>query len=61
MFVMDVGQDSDNVLWNPPNALFFIDPIIGFREPLCRRLESMDFSESMIREFVYEVLALSGF
>lgn len=60
LFVTDVGQDSDNVLWNPPNTLFFIDPIIGFREPLCRRLESMDFSESMIREFVYEVLALSS-
>ena len=39
VFVTDVGQDSDNVLLGDDGNLYFIDPIIGFKEKLQLLLE----------------------
>lgn len=40
VFVTDVGQDGDNVLLDDDGKLRFIDPIIGFKEPLFGLLSS---------------------
>ena len=46
LFVTDVGQDSDNVLKDCDGNLRFIDPIIGFRDVLCKRFDSLTVSLS---------------
>lgn len=56
LFVTDVGQDSDNVLQDGEGRLFFIDPIIGFREPLCARLDDLSYEECDVQRLVYAVL-----
>ena len=38
VFVTDVGQDGDNVLLDDSGDLRFIDPIIGFKQPLLQKL-----------------------
>lgn len=56
LFVTDVGQDSDNVLQDAEGRLYFIDPIIGFRELLCKRLGGDVNERNSIRELVCDVL-----
>lgn len=46
VFVTDVGQDSDNVLVDDAEQLRFIDPIIGFKPPLLRILDTIWASEN---------------
>jgi len=40
LFVTDVGQDGDNVLVDDGGFLRFIDPLIGFKGPLCQLLSA---------------------
>ena len=59
LFVTDVGQDSDNVLQGANGEILFIDPIVGFRGPLCSRLgEELD--DKRIRAVVLDVLGVGG-
>ena len=48
VFVTDVGQDGDNVLLDDNGELRFIDPIIGFKQPLLRSLSSLFSTEFSI-------------
>ncbi len=57
LFVTDVGQDGDNVLLDDEGNLRFIDPIIGFKQPLLNLLISALKDESYIKELF---LALYG-
>lgn len=59
LFVTDIGQDSDNVLQDADGNLFFIDPIIGFRKPLCELLDSLNGSEELVKSLVYEVYGIT--
>ena len=58
LFVTDVGQDSDNVLQDIEGRLCFIDPIIGFRELLCRRLDVGLYERHLIRSLIGDVLGV---
>ena len=59
LFVTDVGQDSDNVLQGANGEILFIDPIVGFRDPLCSRL-SENLDDNRIRTLVFDVLGVGG-
>jgi len=43
LFVTDVGQDGDNVLLDDEGYLRFVDPLIGFKEPLRKLLAGCEF------------------
>ena len=59
VFVTDVGQDSDNVLLDDEGNLRFIDPIIGFEQPLCGLLLSVLENDSNINELLAAIYSLS--
>ena len=60
VFVTDVGQDSDNVLLDDDGNLRFIDPIIGFEQPLLVLLSSALESESSVNELLSAIYSLSA-
>ena len=60
VFVTDVGQDGDNVLLDDDDNLRFIDPIIGFEQPLLGLLSSMLESESKVNELLSSIYSLSA-
>lgn len=55
VFVTDVGQDGDNVLLDDDNAIRFIDPIIGFKQPLVDCLAEALESDDMVKELVGKI------
>lgn len=59
VFVTDVGQDGDNVLLDDDNKLRFIDPIIGFKQPLQDRLAEVLSPGFDVDEFVSRLFDLS--
>ena len=56
----DVGQDGDNVLLDDDNNLRFIDPIIGFKQPLQDCLAEVLSPDFDVDGFVSEIFDLSG-
>jgi len=40
LFVTDIGQDGDNVLLDDDGYLRFVDPLIGFKDSLCKLLDA---------------------
>ena len=53
--VTDVGQDGDNVLLDDEGQLRFIDPIIGFKQPLQDILGEADdegFADRLVRSLL---------
>ena len=55
VFVTDVGQDGDNVLLDDEGQLRFIDPIIGFKQPLQDILGEADdegFADRLVRSLL---------
>lgn len=59
VIVTDVGQDGDNVLMDDNQHLRFIDPIIGFKEPLLSKLSSLLTSEEEIDNLVFDLYGLT--
>lgn len=60
MFVTDVGQDGDNVLMDDDQHLRFIDPIIGFKQPLLAKLSSLSsLGNDGINELVFDLYGLT--
>ena len=57
--VTDVGQDGDNVLMDDNQHLRFIDPIIGFKQPLLAKLSSLLTSEEEINNLVFDLYGLT--
>ena len=55
VFVTDVGQDGDNVLMDDDWHLRFIDPIIGFKQPILTRLPNLLSLKEGIDEFVLDL------
>ncbi len=58
IFVTDVGQDSDNVLLDDDGRLRFIDPILGFKQPLLDKLSDISTLEHEIDNLIYGILSL---
>lgn len=58
VFVTDVGQDGDNVLLDDDGKLRFIDPIVGFKPPLLRRLSDISALESQIADLVLDIYGI---
>lgn len=60
VFVTDVGQDGDNVLMDDDQHLRFIDPIIGFKQPLLAKLSSLSsLGNDGINELVFDLYGLT--
>ena len=59
VFVTDIGQDSDNVLLGDDGNLYFIDPIIGFKDQLQRLLDAPLDLDSEIDSLVYRLYGLT--
>ncbi len=59
LFVTDVGQDGDNVLLDDDGMLRFIDPIIGFKQPLLNLLTSALEGESHINELLFAIYGIA--
>ena len=59
VFVTDVGQDGDNVLLDDNGELRFIDPILGFKQPLLQKLSAALVDESEIAPLVYKLYGLT--
>ena len=59
VFVTDVGQDGDNVLLDDDQQLRFIDPIIGFKQPLLEKLAQSLKSDAEIDSLIRCVLGLN--
>lgn len=59
VFVTDVGQDGDNVLLDDNGQLRFIDPILGFKQPLLQKLSAALADESEIAQLVYKLYGLT--
>ena len=59
VFVTDVGQDGDNVLLDDNGQLRFIDPILGFKQPLLQKLSATLVDESEIASLVYKLYGLT--
>ena len=55
----DVGQDGDNVLLDDNGQLRFIDPILGFKQPLLQKLSAALADESEIAPLVYKFYGLT--
>ena len=55
VFVTDVGQDSDNVLRGLDGVLYFIDPIIGFRNKLCIAIDDALRNDLYIQQLVADL------
>ena len=60
LFVTDVGQDGDNVLLDDEGVLRFIDPIIGFKQPLLNLLTSALEDESHINELLFAIYGITS-
>lgn len=54
----DVGQDGDNVLLDDDGILRFIDPIIGFKQPLLNLLTSALEDESHVNELLFAIYGI---
>ena len=59
LFVTDVGQDGDNVLLDDEGVLRFIDPIIGFKQPLLNLLASALKDESHVNELLLAIYSIT--
>ena len=59
VFVTDVGQDGDNVLLDDNGQLRFIDPILGFKQPLLQKLSAALADEAEISSLVYKLYSLT--
>ena len=59
VFVTDVGQDGDNVLLDDNGELRFIDPILGFKQPLLQELSAALADETEIAPLVYKLYGLT--
>ncbi len=59
VIVTDVGQDGDNVLLDDDGQLRFIDPILGFKQPLLQELSAALVDESAISQLVYKLYGLT--
>ena len=59
VFVTDVGQDGDNVLLDDNGELRFIDPILGFKQPLLQKLSAALVDESAISSLVCKLYSLT--
>lgn len=59
LFVTDVGQDGDNVLLDDDGMLRFIDPIIGFKQPLLNLLTSALEGGSHINELLFAIYGIT--
>ena len=55
----DVGQDGDNVLLDDNGELRFIDPILGFKQPLLQKLSAVLTDEAKIDSLVYKLYGLT--
>ena len=59
VLVTDVGQDGDNVLLDDNGQLRFIDPILGFKQPLPQKLSAALADEAEIAPLVYKLYGLT--
>ena len=59
--VTDVGQDGDNVLVDDNGELKFIDPILGFKQPLLQKLSAALADDAEIAPLVYMLYGLTDF
>ncbi len=59
VFVTDVGQDGDNVLLDDNGKLRFIDPILGFKQPLLQKLSAALVDELEIAPLVYNLYGMT--
>ena len=59
LFVTDVGQDGDNVLLDDDGMLRFIDPIIGFKQPLLNLLASALEDESHVNGLLFAIYGIT--
>lgn len=59
VLVTDVGQDGDNVLLDDNGQLRFIDPILGFKQPLLQKLSAALVDESAMPPLVYKLYGLT--
>ncbi len=59
VLVTDVGQDGDNVLLDDNDQLRFIDPILGFKQPLQQKLSAALVDESAMPPLVYKLYGLT--
>jgi hypothetical protein len=59
VLVTDVGQDGDNVLFDDNGQLRFIDPILGFKQPLLQKLSAALVDESAMPPLVYKLYGLT--
>lgn len=59
LFVTDVGQDGDNVLLDDEGDLRFIDPIIGFKQPLQNLLTTVLKDELHVNELLFAIYGIS--
>ena len=59
VFVTDVGQDGDNVLLDDNGQPRFIDPILGFKQPLLQKLSAALVDESAMTSLVYKLYGLT--
>jgi len=59
VFVTDVGQDGDNVLLDDNGELRFIDPILGFKQPMLQKLSAALVDESEIASLVYTLYGMT--
>jgi len=59
VFVTDVGQDGDNVLLDDNGQPRFIDPILGFKQPLLQKLSAALVDESAMSSLVYKLYGLT--
>ena len=55
----DVGQDGDKVLLDDNGELRFIDPILGFKQPLLQELSAALAAEAGIAPLVYKLYGLT--
>ena len=59
VLVTDVGQDGDNVLLDDNGQPRFIDPILGFKQPLLQKLSAALVDESAMASLVYKLYGLT--
>lgn len=59
VLVTDVGQDGDNVLLDDEQHLRFIDPIIGFKQPLQETLSGNSAFDCDVEGLVFDLYGLT--
>ena len=60
LFVTDVGQDGDNVLLDDDGMLRFIDPIIGFKQPLLNLLSTALENETKVDDLLFAIYGITN-